>query len=84
MVNCLRCAAIGAIVFGAVVVACGQMDNQLNGNDVVAQSLIEMERQWSESATPAEEIRVVQQIFADDFMGTNTEGKLYTKSEKIA
>jgi hypothetical protein len=44
--------------------------------------LTELERQWSEAATPAQEISVVQKIFADDFLGTDTDGSLYTKSEK--
>ncbi len=84
MLDCLKCAAIGLIVLGAVVGACGQTDNQLSGNNAVAKSLIEMERQWSESATPTDEIRIVQKIFAEDFLGTDTDGKLYTKSETIA
>lgn len=82
MSNQLKWAAIVAVL-GAVVGVCGQTNKQLNGNDAVAKSLIEMERRWSESATPADEIRVVQEIFADDFLGTDTDGKLYTKSEKI-
>src|SRR3989442_15218390 len=63
--------------------ACAQEGNTPKDKDAVAKSLIEMERQWSEAATPAEEISVVKKIFADDFLGTDTDGTLYTKAEKI-
>jgi hypothetical protein len=76
-------AAIGSIALAMVVGAFAQAENKNNAKEAVTKSLIEMERQWSESANPVEEIRVVQKIFADDFLGTDIDGTLYTKSEKI-
>jgi uncharacterized protein (TIGR02246 family) len=76
-------AAIGSVALAMVVGAFAQAQNNKNDREAVTRALIEMERRWSESATPAEEIGVVQEIFADDFLGTDTDGKLYTKSEKI-
>jgi uncharacterized protein (TIGR02246 family) len=60
-----------------------QATNMPEDKDAVAKSLTELERQWSEAATPAQEISIVQKIFADDFFGTATDGSLYSKSEKI-
>jgi uncharacterized protein (TIGR02246 family) len=76
-------AAIGSGVLAMVVGAFARAQNNNNDRESVTRSLIEMERQWSESASPAEEVKVVQRIFANDFLGTDTDGKLYTKSEKI-
>ena len=75
---------IAIVLLSAVGIgACAQEVNTPKDKDAVAKSLIEMERQWSEAATPAEEISVVKKIFADDFLGTDTDGTLYTKAEKI-
>jgi uncharacterized protein (TIGR02246 family) len=79
----LRWVAIVLLLSDVGIGACAQEVNTPKDKDAVAKSLIEMERQWSESASPTEEITVVQKIFADDFLGTDTDGKLYTKSEKI-
>ncbi len=74
---------IAIVLLSAVGIgACAQEVNTPKDKDAVAKSLIEMERQWSEAATPAEEISVVKKIFADDFLGTDTDGTLYTKAEK--
>jgi uncharacterized protein (TIGR02246 family) len=83
MRNHLRWVVIGLVVFGVNMGACAQEVNTPKDKDAVAKSLIEMERQWSEAATPVEEIRVVKKIFADDFLGTDTDGTLCTKAEKI-
>jgi Domain of unknown function (DUF4440) len=83
MLNHLKRIAISAVALGIVPAGSGSAANQPKVNNSAEKSLIEMERQWSEAASPAEEIRVVQKIFADDFMGTDTDGKLYTKSQKI-
>jgi len=75
---------IAIVLLSAVGIgACAQEVNTPKDKDAVAKFLIEMERQWSEAATPAEEISVVKKIFADDFLGTDTDGTLYTKAEKI-
>ena len=69
-----------AATFVSVVRA--QVENPLGENAPIAQSLIEMERQWAEVCA-THDVSVLQRILADDFLGTNTEGKLYTKSEEI-
>jgi len=75
---------VAIVLLSAVGIgACAQEVNTPKDKDAVAKSLIEMERQWSEATTPAEEISVVKKIFADDFLGTDTDGTLYTKAEKI-
>ena len=83
MRNDVRWIAIGLLALGVAVEACAQTTNMPEDKDAVAKSLTELERQWSEAATPAQEMSVVQKIFADDFLGTDTDGSLYTKSEKI-
>src|SRR6266704_2415614 len=75
---------IAIVLLSAVGIgACAQEVNTPKDKDAVAKFLIEMERQWSEAATPAEEISVVKKIFADDFLGTDTDGTLYTKAKKM-
>jgi Domain of unknown function (DUF4440) len=83
MLNHLKWIAAAILALGIVAAGSEQAAKQPETDDPVVQSLIEKERQWSESASSAEEIKVVQKIFADDFLGTDTDGKLYTKSEKI-
>jgi len=83
MRNHLWWIAIGVVALGVAVEACAQTTNTPEDKDAVAKSLTELERQWSEATTPAQEIFVVQKIFADDFLGTDTDGSLYRKSEKI-
>jgi len=57
-------------------------DEQSNTSDSVAKSLIEMEHQWAEVCAKRD-TSVLERILADDFLGTNTKGELYTKSEGI-
>jgi hypothetical protein len=83
MLNHLKWIAAAVLALGIVPAGSEQAAKQPETDDPVVQSLIEKERQWSESASSAEEIKVVQKIFADDFLGTDTDGKLYTKSEKL-
>jgi mannose-6-phosphate isomerase-like protein (cupin superfamily) len=59
-----------------------QTANQSKPNDEVASSLADMERQWAEVCA-THDTSVLERILADDFVGTNTEGKHYTKSEDI-
>jgi len=75
--------AIGLVALGVTVEACAQTTNTPEDKNAVSKSLTELERQWAEAATPTQEMNVVQKIFADDFLGTDTDGRLYTKSEKI-
>jgi uncharacterized protein (TIGR02246 family) len=61
---------------------CAQSVNESRTKDEVATSLVEMERQWAEVCA-TRDTSVLERILADDFVGTNTEGKHYTKSEDI-
>jgi hypothetical protein len=45
--------------------------------------IVESERQWAESAATGD-TTVVERILADDFVGVDPKGKLYTKAEMIA
>jgi mannose-6-phosphate isomerase-like protein (cupin superfamily)/ketosteroid isomerase-like protein len=59
-----------------------QAANESKAKDDVATSLVEMERQWA-AVCATHDTSVLERILADDFLGTNTEGKHYTKSEDI-
>src|SRR6266849_5848294 len=50
MLNHLKWIAAAVLALGIVPAGSGQAARQPEGNDPVAQSLIEMERHWSESA----------------------------------
>lgn len=82
MLNYRKWAVIVALVTVTVPVAHAQAENESQASDPVAKSLIEMERQWAEVCV-SHDIKVLERILADDFLGTNTDGKLYTKSEDI-
>lgn len=77
-----------AIAILLLVLGCGnaplfaQTANDSKAKDQVATSLVEMERQWAEVCA-THDTSVLERILADDFRGTNTEGKYYTKSEDI-
>lgn len=57
----------------------GEIEHQ---NDAVARSLIDMERQWAEVDVKYD-ATVLENILANDFLGTSTEGKLYNKSQAM-
>jgi hypothetical protein len=71
-----------------LVLRCGsaslfaQTANDSKSKDEVSTSLVEMERQWAEVCA-THDSSVLERILSDDFIGTNTEGKHYTKSEDI-
>ena len=77
-----------AIAILLLVLCCGsdplfaQGANESAAKDRVATSLVEMERQWAEVCA-THDTSVLERILADDFLGTNTEGKHYTKFEDI-
>ncbi len=50
--------------------------------DATAKWMIEMERRWA--AGPCDHNRVADTILADDFQGTGTDGKRYTKADDLA
>jgi len=68
----LLCSAAGAIA---------QEGRWATDTDPVAQSLIEMERQWAEQDCTQKP--VVQKILADDFQGTSPKGERYRKADAV-
>ena len=69
------------MVFLIAVAAHAQQGKWAAGDDPTAKSMIDMERQWAESA--CDHNLIVQTILADDFQGTSTDGKRYSKTQEI-
>jgi hypothetical protein len=72
-------AFLGA-AFVVTIAADAQQGRWAAANDPTAKSLIDMERQWVESACTHS--LIVQDILADDFQGTH-DGKRYSKKEVV-
>src|SRR5512133_547861 len=53
-----------------------------SADDATAKVMIDAERQWAEAACNHNQI--AQTILADDFQGTSTEGKRYSKPQEVA
>jgi ketosteroid isomerase-like protein len=49
----------------------------------VERYIIESERQWAESVATGD-ASAVERILADDFIGVDPDGKMYTKAEMVA
>jgi hypothetical protein len=75
--------AILAVSF-CIITGATQTEQKLDINDKhsLEAYLTEMERHWAEASGPSEAL-LLENILADDFLGTNTRGELYTKSEAI-
>jgi mannose-6-phosphate isomerase-like protein (cupin superfamily) len=82
MLNYGKWAVIAALVAVTVPAAYAQAENEPQAGDPDAKSLVEMEREWAEVCV-THDVNVLERILADDFLGTNTDGKLYTKSDDI-
>ena len=65
-----------------VAVAHAQQSKWASADDATAKFMIDAERQWAEAVCNHNQI--AQRILADDFQGTSTEGKRYSKSEEMA
>lgn len=77
----LSCLAVLAALFWMTVPAKAQQGRWAAPTDASAQQIISWERQWAEEAcTPK---GIAQTILADDFQGTSTDGKRYSKSEEV-
>ena len=72
-----------SLALGTVAVVYGQRDNPTETSDVVARSLIDMERQWLE-ANVTHDPSILERILADNFLGTHQDVSLFTKSQAIA
>jgi Domain of unknown function (DUF4440) len=66
----------------AVVAMPAQQGRWAAADDATAKFIINAERQWAEAACTHN--KIAETILADDFQGTSTEGKRYTKSEEVA
>jgi hypothetical protein len=66
----------------AVASAHAQQSRWASADDATAKFMIDAERQWAEAACNHNQI--AQTILADDFQGTSTEGKRYSKPQEVA
>jgi len=69
------------VALALVFPAAAQLGKWAAADDPTAKSLIDLERQWAESACTHSLIQ--QTILADDFQGTAPDGSRYSKSEAI-
>ena len=65
-----------------VVAVPAQQGRWAAADDSTAKFIIDAERQWAEAACTHN--KIAETILADDFQGTSTEGKRYTKAEEVA
>lgn len=74
-------AIVAIIAFGRV--AYSQPMPPSKGQSNLEKALIDLERQWAEVYV-TNDTAVLKRILADDFLGTNSKGKVYTKRGEIA
>ena len=63
-------------------VSLAQDSHWASSDDKTAQWMLEQERRWAMG--PCDHNRVADTILADDFQGTGTDGKRYTKADDLA
>ncbi|MBZ5648436.1 MAG: nuclear transport factor 2 family protein [Acidobacteriia bacterium] len=73
--------AIAGMAFLLTVSASAQQGKWAAADDPSAKSIIDMERQWAEE--PCDHNLIAENILADDFQGTSTDGKRYSKAEEV-
>ncbi len=75
---------VAPVVFGIItyVAAQGQQGRWAAADNATAKFMVDAEQQWAEAACAHN--RIAERILADDFQGTSSEGKRYTKSEEVA
>jgi hypothetical protein len=66
----------------SIAAALGQQAHWAAADDPTAKFIVDAERQWAEAACTHN--KIAQEILADEFQGTSTEAKRYTKSEEVA
>ena len=69
-----------ALLVGVAMPA--QQSRWASADDATAKFMIDAERQWAEAACNHNQI--ADKILADDFQGTSTEGKRYSKPQEVA
>lgn len=72
-------AAIAAVL--APLLALAQQSHWAAPDDKTAQYIIDMERKWAEGVCT--DNGVVASLLADDFQGTSTAGKRFTKADEL-
>jgi len=65
-----------------VVAAHGQQGQWAAADDPTAKFIVDVERKWAEAA--CNHNKIAEEILADDFQGTSSQGKRYTKQEEVA
>jgi Domain of unknown function (DUF4440) len=82
----IRLKGIAVVLFALMmltaVAAHGQQGKWAAANDPTAKFMVDAERQWAEAACTHN--KITEKILADDFQGTSTDGKRYTKPEELA
>ena len=72
--------AMVAVLFCAVATA-AQQGKWASADDPTAKFMIDAERKWAESA--CDHNRIAEQIVADDYQGTSTDGQRVTKAQEL-
>ena len=85
MSNLSKLVAIVASAFCIFMARGTQSERKLDTNDqhTLEKHFTEMESRWAEATGPAES-SLLEEILADDFLGTDTRGEPYTKAQAIA
>ena len=81
----LTIAALAALFFVTPQYSFGAQTARRSKSEAVQQDerqIREIERQWAETAVTGDG-SVLEKILADDFLGTDPQGKLYSKAEAI-
>jgi hypothetical protein len=76
----MRCASLLLLL---VVGACTTLTSQDASQKEAERYIIESERQWAESVASGD-TSAVERILADDFIGVDPEGKMYSKAQMVA
>ena len=78
----VRLAAVAVLFAAFPITAFSQQSRWAGSDDKTAKWMIEMERRWAMG--PCDHNRIADTILADDFQGTGTDGKRYTRKDDLA
>ena len=70
------------LFLAAAATAAAQQGKWAAADDPTAKMMIDAERKWAESA--CDHNRIAEQIVADDYQGTSTDGSRVTKAQELA
>jgi hypothetical protein len=77
----VRCLVLSIVIWGMSFLVCAQAPTK--GNDADRKQILQLERDWTQSFVTMD-VAANQRIVADDFLGTETDGKRITKADIIA